>query len=739
MMSVPSGSPPFSGAPSALARLAAALNGSLRLDEVLTQVLEQAFPLVSATAAGCIALYDAASSTWRIVAWKDPRISDLPISRARLPRDSGMLGWLLESRDLVEAPDTRSDRRITDAYRGVLPRSLTAVPLVLKGAVAGALVLSGLPKGDEQRAELRALGELAAVAIANAQQFEESQRIAAERTRVAAENARLARRLTALQDIGAAIGAERELERVLDVIVARTQEVFDSVGCQISLLDDDPTTYTVAAVVAPGAAYFAGRRIPVANNSLSAHVIRTGRLAISNDPLNDRRVDHERILRFGSHNLMSAPLRARGRVLGALSVINKLAGPFNQEDADVLLALAQQAALAIDNARLFAEHQRRLHDSEEIRLLIRDVADEAVQAVSQGDAWTPVALLRLMIGRASALTGADGLGFAMPDSDGIPRWVAAGGVLASLEGAPVAAESLARRSLQKERSLVAQASAEAGQEGLRTAVAAPMAAPMATISAKASGVLLLGWLDGRPVSEATVMMIERLARLADTAVQNGVLARQSRELAAMRERERLARDLHDSVTQSLFAINTLAQVLPALWEAHPEQARQSQAQLQRLAEDTLTEMRALLTQMRPPALQDEGLPVALRHLVDSYTDNTGVEVELTVRGQSRPAPAVEDALFRIAQEALSNARRHSGAGAVSVGLALEDDAATLEVRDNGRGFDPRTLRSVGGHLGLLGMKERAQQAGGQFTLDTAPGRGAAVRVRLPRRAVAGPE
>jgi signal transduction histidine kinase len=232
-------------------------------------------------------------------------------------------------------------------------------------------------------------------------------------------------------------------------------------------------------------------------------------------------------------------------------------------------------------------------------------------------------------------------------------------------------------------------------------------------------------------SASELQLISTFADHAAVAMHNALLYEQAQQAAALEERHRLARDLHDSVTQSLFSMSLLAQVLPALWEAQPDEATRSLDELRRLSKEALAEMRALLFQLRPVALEEEGLVEALRRHIESLQRRDGPALTCTATGGDERMPLpVEEALFRVANEAVGNALKHAHARNIGVTLAAGDGVVNLTVRDDGRGFDPVAHQTQPGHLGLPGMRERVAHLGADLTIESAPGAGTTVAVRM---------
>jgi two-component system nitrate/nitrite sensor histidine kinase NarX len=229
---------------------------------------------------------------------------------------------------------------------------------------------------------------------------------------------------------------------------------------------------------------------------------------------------------------------------------------------------------------------------------------------------------------------------------------------------------------------------------------------------------------------------------------NAELYEHAQALAALQERQRLARNLHDAVNQSLFSAGLIAEVLPRLWERDPEDARRSLEDLRRLTRGALAEMRELLAELRPSVLTDSSLADLLRQLAYAFTGRTNISASVTSAGEHALPADIQVVLYRICQEALNNIAKHARASRVEIDLQYESGAAPassflahaaspeeivvgsveMRIRDDGRGFDP-DRPAVSGHYGLDMMRERAEGVGAQLTVTSEPGRGTEVTVR----------
>jgi two-component system sensor histidine kinase DegS len=200
------------------------------------------------------------------------------------------------------------------------------------------------------------------------------------------------------------------------------------------------------------------------------------------------------------------------------------------------------------------------------------------------------------------------------------------------------------------------------------------------------------------------------------------------------ERMRIARDLHDGPLQALSNLVLEAEILERLLERDPQRLAVELQQFRGTIRDAVGDMRGFLVDMRPPSVQELGLATALRRLTSDWQDRSGAGCQLKISGEERRLPPeIEEALFWIVAEALTNIQRHAQAGRVAVEVDIRTESAGVRVRDDGQGFDVSAAPPPDGaaHLGLLGMQERALAAGGTLEVRSRPGAGTFVQVELP--------
>ncbi len=238
------------------------------------------------------------------------------------------------------------------------------------------------------------------------------------------------------------------------------------------------------------------------------------------------------------------------------------------------------------------------------------------------------------------------------------------------------------------------------------------------------GGLMLYYREPRKFSAEEIELAVMFGDQAALAIENARLRVQAERVAVAAERNRIARDLHDSVTQTLFSASLIAEVLPRLVQRQPDESMRRLEELRQLTRGALAEMRTLLLELRPATLMEVSIEELLRQLTEAARGRARIPIELLVNGAAQLPPAVKVAFYYVAQEALNNVTKHARAGHVLVLLDADPACAVLTIHDNGQGFDLANVTPE--HLGLAIMRERAESIGATLTIESAPGAGAAV-------------
>ncbi|NLE43879.1 MAG: HAMP domain-containing protein [Chloroflexi bacterium] len=259
------------------------------------------------------------------------------------------------------------------------------------------------------------------------------------------------------------------------------------------------------------------------------------------------------------------------------------------------------------------------------------------------------------------------------------------------------------------------------KEGLQMIISVPLTAKGTVL-----GVLNLATHTPRTITPEERSLLSAIGQQTGMAVDNARLYEQARTSAAEEERIRLARELHDAVSQTLFAARLISDVLPRLWARDPEEGERRLEDLKRLTRGAMAEMRTLLIELRPSALLNSELPDLLHQLAEAMMGKAQAEVSLDI-GAIPPLPAeIKVAFYRIAQEAMNNIVKHAQANHVKLHLGQEETAIRLHISDDGCGFEPG--ESPAGHFGLINIRERARGIGAHVAIESASGQGTRVTV-----------
>jgi len=428
----------------------------------------------------------------------------------------------------------------------------------------------------------------------------------------------------------------------------------------------------------------------------------------------------------GIRSLVSVPIKLGGEVFGVFNVNSTTPRVFSEHELRLLSALAQRAALAIDNSRLFAESEQRRRETEALyyadavlyrSLQLDDVLRALVEVVTDILGADKAQVLvwdarheHLVVGAYRGYMPETVAQLAFRPGEGIAGRVAATGETLMVEDAVSDPRTAPR------------INAITAGEGVRSYICVPI-----IVGGAVFGVFSVVYNEPRTFSDDDKRPLEALAQRAAVAVQNAELYERVERAAALEERSRLARELHDAVTQTLFSASLIADVLPRLWERDPSQGRARLEELRRLNRGALAEMRALLLELRPLAMSETPMNELLRQLVEATMSRTTMQISFSISGTPRELSAeVQVGLYRLAQEALNNVVRHSKATSASVTLEWHSDRLTLTIADDGCGFSPSAVPP--GHLGLTFMRERAAALGASLRLETARSQGTTIAI-----------
>jgi signal transduction histidine kinase len=605
-------------------------------------------------------------------------------------------------------------------------QDILLVPLRGRGDRLTGLICVLAPRDDAE-----------AFALPNVQLLEVITRQAAlalENARLAARSARLLAKEQLLAELGRDVSTTLDLEGILARTVDRLGAAFQSGA--IALLNES-NELEIAATI--GRIDLAARQVRLkVGEGICGWVVQHGLPFLSNDVMAETRirpaardVGTNRFIR----SYIAVPLRTGGSVIGTLNVESDQAHAFTYEDVDLLEAVAAQIGGPIASAQLYQEAQRlaeQVKRHNEHLMVLNVIASMVVSTldlermlatvtaqIQEGFGYGHVELYLVDEEQQELYVAAQAGAFRHTNTD--YRQPVYGGLLGR---AYRTAQTVRVDDVLLDRDYLVYNMPET-----RSELCVPIVA--------GSRVLAMLNLESHQVGAFTdedVAVLETVADVIASAIENARLYQRSQEAAVLEERSRLARDLHDSVSQQLFSMTLTAQAARAQLDKNPTRAAMQLERLQETAAAALSEMRALIFQLRPPALSEQGLVGALHQHVAALGRREGLTVELNVSGDERDARGAEQAIYRIAQEALNNIVRHAGACCVTIDLALQPSAIHLRIADDGCGFDMAALAtSHGRHLGLISMRERAAELGGTLDVRSQPGQGTEIVVIVPGR------
>ena len=553
--------------------------------------------------------------------------------------------------------------------------------------------------------------------------------------------------LSALLKLIQAASSSLELAEVLRMVAQGIAGVVGQRGCGIYLVDEEsrflfpaPGTVTNSTRGPAFAQAYHSRPLDPTKDAFTRQVLESREPTVCYDAQTDPRTDKETARLLGLKSILAVPFVAKGRVV-AVAMISTFDDYhiFTEEEIAKALGMANTAAVAIENARLYREEQERRREGEQRRQVAESLRD--ILAVLNSS--RPLAeILDYIVDQACRLLGSDGglicslqdngmslqmqcargLGpeytpdVTIPVGHGVIGW-------AVQKRQPVTVPDVAA-ALADDKT-IPDVRGRPLRVGGHIRHRAMLAVPL-HLKDEVYGGITLYYTEPREFSPEEIELAAIFANQAALAIENARLRGQAEQSAVAAERSRLARDLHDAVTQTLFSASLIAEVLPRLWERSPDEARRRLEELRQLTRGALAEMRTLLLELRPAALMEVALGDLLRQLAEAVTGRARIPVSVDTEGECQLAPEVQIALYRIAQEALNNVAKHSAASSASVSLRCQPGRVELRVSDDGRGLDLATVPS--GHLGLGIMNERADSIGATLSIASKPGEGTQISV-----------
>jgi PAS domain S-box-containing protein len=651
--------------------------------------------------------------------------------------------------DIEQAPRWAHLRDVARKY-GI--RACWAEPIPAPdGRVIGAFVLYSERSRAPDPAEVRVM-ETAARLVGIAREQEESQH-AIQRAYQTLERrvAERTRELATLNAVAAVANQSLELEQILESALDETMDALRMEAGAAYWLDD--RDQSLRATVTRGLSDNLARKV----EALPLETALAGRPVALDEPYSFTVEDYPRgalrdlIQTEGLRLIAGVPLVASGQLVGFLVLTTRNERSLTSDERRLLMSVGQQVGVGVENANLYSAEQRRRQVAEGLRETLTvlnsrqslsETLEHIVQQAQRLMGSDAVALMRLQ----PAVAGQERAGpLVVQASVGLPESFA--GALRVPIGGAASGRAIAERcpvavadtAVMYQR-LVREGGLPEGMpdDVLAHAIAtfhALLAVPL-IIRDEPYGAISLYYTQVREFTDEDLRLAAAVADQAALAIESARLRDQAGITAAIEERTRLARELHDSVTQSLFSVTLYAEAAARLLESgNGSSAADYLREVRDTAQEALREMRLLIFQLRPPKLEEVGLAGALQARLQGVESRGGIDADLRVTGEQfatrTPLPVQAD-LYAIVQEALNNCLKHAQASHVWVELEFRADGTCVSVRDDGVGFDLAEGAETGG-MGLQTMQERAERIGGALTIERIPAGGTAVKVELRAR------
>ena len=654
-----------------------------------------------------------------------------------------IMKFSLEKKPMVIS-DLFADDEISASFRNAMEQYMDTVfdgshcwmslPMVAKDKIIGILTLDHSKAGYYKEHHIEfgaAFANQAAIEFENVTLYNETVKKADE--------------IKTMFNIQQAITSRLELDAVLRLIAGEAGRLTHSHSTAVFLVDEGDLVLSVLSDINHND--LIGRRLPAYKSAIGKSLLQNQSIILDH-PQVQLLPDRELMNAIGMHSCLCVPLVAGSRPIGVIAAFSKHSGEFDSEDERIFNMFAPSAVIGVENARLYQEERHR-HQEDEQRRHVAEGLRDILAALNSNRSLEEI--LDFIIKEAARLLHTDAAALfrlnreknalileavcGMPNLELNDLSVNVGfGFLgkAFVERKPV----VKTNRVEMESVLNQIPGADMHAQWLRSNCSGLIAVPLICKNEVYGGIALYIKKDENyhehHVSKDDIDLAMTFADQAALAIDNTRLRKQAEEMAVAAERNRLARDLHDAVTQTLFSASLIAEVLPRIWERSREDGLKRLEELRQLTRGALAEMRTLLFELRPATLVEAPLEELLRQLCEAITGRARVPVTLNISGSVKLPTEVKIAFYRIAQEALNNIAKHSAARNAVLELNANEDeqlgiiVAGIRIMDDGRGFDPDKVTSE--HFGVGIMRERAEAIGAKLGVRSIAGEGTTIEL-----------
>ena len=716
-----------------LTEISQQITSILDIDELLvhvTRLIQQTFHYYHVA----IGLVENNEVVYRVGAgelWDNPQFQFKP-QRLKIGSE-GITGWVAYTGEPVLAPDVSLDPHYV-WMQGSLTRSELIVPIIVKGRVIGVLDAQSQHLDDFEQADLEFMQVIAnqsGIAIENARLFAETQRLLKETEERNTE-------LSIINSLQLGLVSVLDMKGIYELVGEKLRRIFGVHGIVIYSFNHEHRLALIEYV------YEKGRQFEIAPQNMTPlhdRVVSTGETLCIQKNAQEFFEENKHIMPAGEmpRSFILVPFKIQGRVAGMIGLFDtEKESAFSESDARLLETLANSMMVALESARLFAETQRLFKEAEgragklaTMNLIQQGLASKLdVQSIYElvGDKFHDLFDAQVVL-----ISTYD------RQSDMVEhRYAVERGVRIPWPGKHPPG-GFRSQIIQTRQPLLFNADVADKANRLGQPIFPGTDTPRSWLGVpmldgnQVTGILSVQNLDRENAfDESDIRLLQMFAASMSIALENARLYEQSKQIAVLEERQRLGRELHDSVTQSLYGITLYAQAAVGKLSAHQlERARQYIEDIQNTAQESLADMRLLIYELRPPVLDQEGLVSALQSRLLSVENRAGIKSSIQSNLTGRLPLEIEEGLYQIAREALNNTIKHARAKNILVNFDQSPEMVSMRISDDGVGFDPKTAGHEG-CLGLTAMQERAAAQGWLFRVESAPGTGTQIHVEVKR-------
>ncbi len=665
----------------------------------------------------------------------------LPSVGTLLPLKSSVTKWVIDQGRPLLLNDHTDNVHLSQDVSMTATEILSSmvVPLRAKGQVIGTWNI-GSRQSEAYSADdfemTQIMADQLAIAIENAQLYEQAQQEIAERKRAEEMLEQHAQKMTVLNILGHQVSASLVVEQIVTIVLGSITAIATPDLALIYLLPEDQL---ILQGVHPDTPTYGQNETQLqVGECLCGLAVSQGKSVFSADIHCDPRCTVEACQQAGMRSFAALLLQKSNQILGVLGLAWVRQRDFD-EQITFWETMSNQIAIGLQNALLYEQVMGHAEELEQrVASRTRELtALYEVTAVASQNLDLQTTLERVLERVLVAMESEIGVIHLLDKTSGKLLYLAvqqgfSPDLAAQIETMPVGS-GLAGWVIKYDKPLIVpDTSADPrliippSDLGAKIYVGVPMRAGGQVVGTLS----LFRETTQLSFSPAEITLLTSIADQVGVVIESTRLHQQAEQAAVIEERQRLARDLHDSVTQSLYSVTLLTETgRQAAAAGDMKVVENCLHRAEDVTLQALKEMRLLVYQLRPPTLEYEGLVRALQQRLDTVESRAGIEARLLVQGELEFTAAREEILYRITLEALNNALKHASATAVTVRICVDGELVRLEITDNGQGFDLDATAGTGG-MGLAIMQERVEQLGGALTIVSSPGEGTTVKVAL---------